>query len=644
MAVDDAGARFRPRTAHGRRGLQFVIDAAAWAAALGACAVLRLGPADIHLARIVAIFPALLVAQLAAGYTFGLYRGRSIFGSFEEVATLGRVVLVTGSALFVLDAAITRQRPIPLSSVIVGAVIAFLIMGAARYWWRMVYDRSLRPTLAGRSRVIVFGLGEAGQRVVRAMLRDPEQRRTCRSSRSTTTRSVGECATWEFPSSVIGPRWPTPRGATRPRRFFSRSRPRAAPRSASSRSSRSGPSSQCACCLRCRSSSTARSRSATSASRTRATCSVVITSKPTSRCVAEYLRGRRVAVTGAGGSIGSELCRQLVAFGPSELIMIDRDESALHAVQLSIEGQALLDTPRTVLLDIRDRGRVKRLFLERRPEIVFHAAALKHLPLLEAYPVEALKTNVWGTLAVFEAAQAAGVERFVNVSTDKAANPCSTLGYSKRVAEGLTAAVDKQASGRYLSVRFGNVLGSRGSVLTTFHSQLEAGGPLTVTDPDVTRFFMTVEEAVQLVVQAAGIGTGGEVLVLDMGEPVRIADVAEQLARTVDPPCPISFVGLRPGEKLHEELFGDGEVPRPSSHPLIRSVAVPGLCGDSVRFLDPAIDPDDAAGTLVQLCLAMALELVPALDLDRRGGDRSARRFGRRVLRRSRRLIATVRV
>ena len=162
----------------------------------------------------------------------------------------------------------------------------------------------------------------------------------------------------------------------------------------------------------------------------------------------------------------------------------------------------------------------------------------KHLPLLEAHPVEGLKTNVWGTLAVLEAARAAGVECFVNISTDKAANPCSILGYSKRVAEGLTAGLDDEAFGRYLSVRFGNVLGSRGSFLTAFQKQLELGGPLTVTHPDVTRFFMTVEEAVQLVLQAGAIGKGGRVLVLDMGEPVNIAEVAEQLAQTVQAAVP----------------------------------------------------------------------------------------------------------
>jgi FlaA1/EpsC-like NDP-sugar epimerase len=330
---------------------------------------------------------------------------------------------------------------------------------------------------------------------------------------------------------------------------------------------------------------------------------------------AAYLCGRRVLVTGAGGSIGSELCRQIARFGPAELIMVDRDESALHAVQLSLAGRALLNTPDLVLIDIRDRARVGELFCERRPDVVFHAAALKHLPLLESHPAEALKSNVWGTLAVLEAAEAAGVERFVNISTDKAANPCSVLGFSKRVAEGLTAGVDERARGTYLSVRFGNVLGSRGSVLTAFEHQLERGGPLTVTDPEVTRFFMTVEEAVQLVVHAGAIGEGGHALVLDMGEPVRIAEVAEQLANTQRPPCPIEYVGLRPGEKLHEELFGNGETAEPSAHPLISSVVVPAVDGDRVRHLPTTISPKDARCVLESLSATMACPRGRAVPL-----------------------------
>ena len=303
--------------------------------------------------------------------------------------------------------------------------------------------------------------------------------------------------------------------------------------------------------------------------------------------IASYLAGRRVLVTGAGGSIGSELCRQIARHGPSELIMCDRDESALHAVQLSIHGRALLDSREVVLGDIRDQEFVNELFAVRRPQVVFHAAALKHLPILELYPGEAVKTNIWGTLTVLDAASANHAERFVNISTDKAANPISVLGYSKRIAEGLTAAAAAASPGTYLSVRFGNVLGSRGSVLTAFTAQIEAGKPLTVTHPDVTRYFMTVQEAVALVIQAAAIGQDGEALVLDMGEPIRIDAVARHLIDVSGVDLEIQYTGLRQGEKLHEDLFGLGEPDERRVHPQVSHVAVPAVSGPDVRGLDP---------------------------------------------------------
>ena len=259
--------------------------------------------------------------------------------------------------------------------------------------------------------------------------------------------------------------------------------------------------------------------------------------------IAGYLTGRRVLVTGAGGSIGSELCRQISRYGLAELIMLDRDESALHAVQLSLTGRALLDGRDVVLCDIRDAEALNQVFMSRRPDVVFHAAALKHLPMLEQYPAEAVKTNVVGTLNVLTAAARADVELVVNISTDKAANPTCVLGYSKRVAERITAAFARSASGNYLSVRFGNVLGSRGSVLTTFAQQIAEGGPLTVTDPEITRYFMTVEEACQLVVQAGAIGRPGEALVLEMGAPVKILDVAHHLIRLARRPVQVEFTG-----------------------------------------------------------------------------------------------------
>jgi FlaA1/EpsC-like NDP-sugar epimerase len=308
--------------------------------------------------------------------------------------------------------------------------------------------------------------------------------------------------------------------------------------------------------------------------------------------VREHIAGRRVLVTGAGGSIGAELCRQLYQLGPAELIMLDRDESALHAVQLALRGRALLDSDETVLADIRDERRVRDVFGKFRPEIVFHAAALKHLPLLERFPAEALKTNVWGTLTVLEAAADHGVQSFVNISTDKAANPACVLGYSKRITERLTAYMAVRTGGSYLSVRFGNVLGSRGSVLGALSAQVAAGDPVTVTDPDVSRYFMLADEAVHLVLQAAAIGRGGEVLVLDMGEPVRIADMARRLAAGRGQDLDLVFTGLRPGEKLTEDLLGDGETDHRPFHPLISQVPVPTLDPGEVTALDPDVDPN----------------------------------------------------
>ena len=257
---------------------------------------------------------------------------------------------------------------------------------------------------------------------------------------------------------------------------------------------------------------------------------------------------------------------------------------------------------RAGLLGIRDRAALEAVFTERRPQVVFHAAALKHLPLLERHPREAVRTNVLGTLTMLEVSSASGVDRFVNISSDKAAGPCSVLGYSKRIGERLTAHFCGSARGTYLSVRFGNVLGSRGSVLETFRAQIRAGGPVTVTHPDVTRYFMTVEEAVQLVIQAGAIGRDGEVLVLDMGEPVRIAHVAHRLAANAERSIEIVYTGLRPGEKLHEVLLGPGEVDRRPIHRQISHVDVPPLAPAELASVEPSLSEDELGVALRALC------------------------------------------
>ena len=304
------------------------------------------------------------------------------------------------------------------------------------------------------------------------------------------------------------------------------------------------------------------------------------------------------------GSIGSELARQVSKLGSARLVCLDRDESGLHGVQLSLYGHGLLDTDDMVLCDIRDLDALRAVFHRHRPHVVFHAAALKHLPMLEQYPDEGWKTNVLGTLNVLTCAEEVHVDHFVNISTDKAADATAVLGQTKRLAERLTADFAERTERAYLSVRFGNVLGSRGSVLWSFRAQIERGGPVTVTHPDVTRFFMTIPEACQLVLQAGAIGRPGDVLVLDMGEPVRIVDVATRLIEQSGRDIELRYTGLRPGEKLHEVLLSGAEAGEPSEHPLITQVSVPPIAPDEVveasSWSDLALDDfNDLEGSTV---------------------------------------------
>jgi FlaA1/EpsC-like NDP-sugar epimerase len=298
------------------------------------------------------------------------------------------------------------------------------------------------------------------------------------------------------------------------------------------------------------------------------------------------LNGARVLVTGAGGSIGQELCRQIGSHAPAALHMLDHDESNMHTLQLELYGKALLDSPEIIIADIRDAARIQQVFRSVRPDIVFHAAAHKHLPLLERHPCEGVKSNVLGTDHVVRAALASGTARMVLISTDKAAEPRSILGATKRTAEMI---VQANAGGptRVCSVRFGNVLGSRGSLLSVVAQQIEHGEAVTVTDPEVTRFFMTVEEAVGLVLSAAPMAEYGETFVLDMGEPVRIVDLVRRYARHLRvPDVPIRFTGLRPGEKLHERLFSECEERLPTVSPAIWATRPQRLPDDFTATLD----------------------------------------------------------
>jgi len=291
--------------------------------------------------------------------------------------------------------------------------------------------------------------------------------------------------------------------------------------------------------------------------------------------IASAITGKSVLVTGAGGSIGSQLCRQVSRFDPARLVMTDRDESGLHATELGLEGSALLTSDDLILGDLRDPAFIEALVGESRPDIIFHAAALKHLTFLERFPEQAVRTNVGASLDLLQAAVTNEVDSFVHISTDKAAGATSVLGRTKFSIERAIASVAAETGRRYMSVRFGNVLGSRGSVLETFVAQVAAGDPVTVTDPEVTRYFMTDDEACELVLQAAAIGGPGETLVLDMGEPIRIADLAERvIALSGRNDAQIVYTGLRPGEKLTEALLSPGEVDSRPNHPLITQVPI----------------------------------------------------------------------
>ncbi|MGP4060969.1 polysaccharide biosynthesis protein [Halobacillus sp. H74] len=284
------------------------------------------------------------------------------------------------------------------------------------------------------------------------------------------------------------------------------------------------------------------------------------------------VKGRTVMVTGAGGSIGSEICRQLVKFGPERLILLGHGENSIYTIHMELKHYDIDTELVTVIADVQDRERIFQVVGDYAPTYIYHAAAHKHVPLMEANPKEAVKNNVIGTKNVAEAADHAGVKTFVLVSTDKAVNPPNVMGSTKRIAEMVIQNLSKRSRTNFVAVRFGNVLGSRGSVIPLFKKQIAAGGPVTVTHPDMTRYFMTIPEASRLVLQAGALARGGEVFVLDMGEPVKIVDLARNLIHLsgfTENEIPIEFNGIRPGEKMYEELLSEKEVDKNPVFPKI---------------------------------------------------------------------------
>ena len=512
--------------------------------------------------------PLLVLLQLSANFLFGLYGQMWRYASVEEAR---RVVLagLTGLAFVIGGGLVLGPYPLPRSVVAAGAVLSFVGFGALRFQNRLfAFHRRSAKTDNAPERVLVFGAGNAGAMVLRDLAQHPGLGLRAVGLVDDAPRKRGLAIA---DVRVIGNR---------------RDIPRLVERLDASQVLFAVPSATGELVgevARLCEEADVRMRVLPSV---REIVGGIVTARDIRDLsiedllgrrqvemdlgsVRDLLAGRRVLITGAGGSIGSEIARQVATFAPASLDLLDNDETHLHDAEATIHSGS---PTAQILADVRNRDRMLEVFSERQPEVVFHTAAHKHVPVLEAHPREAVYTNVLGTANVVEAAAAAGAERFVLISTDKAIRPRSVMGASKRLAEEIVRGFMPPGS-TACAVRFGNVLGSRGSVIPTFLRQIQAGGPVTVTDPDMTRYFMSMPESVQLVLQAAALSEGGDVLTLDMGEPVSIMDLARKVIRLSGrvPGRDIEIVvsGARPGEKIVEDVRDEGEELLPSAHPSI---------------------------------------------------------------------------
>lgn len=602
-----------------------MVDAALWFVGLWIAAGLRLETPALSAGfaldgRTTPFFGLLIGAAIAVAVymllsrVLHLHQGRHLVGSFDELMPLSLVVAAAGLVVTVLNL-LLPARVLPVTAPLIAVPVVLVLAGAVRY---MVRRAVLRETHHLQSetkrRALIVGAGEVGRTLAHSMRRDPSsvwepvafldddpKKRHLRSAGASVLGTSADMAAVaeriQADVLVIG----TPII------------------SAETLGTLTAEAAEIGLPVKIVPALDEMIGGVHHADLREIEPKDLLGRRPVvtdMTTISSMLVGKTVLVTGAGGSIGAELCRQIAQFDPSELVMLDRDESALHSLLLMMDGTADLGNENMVLADIRDAERMDAVFAAHRPDVVFHAAALKHVNMLENAPDEAYKTNVLGTHNVLEAAHRHGVERFVNISTDKAADPHNVLGYSKRLAEGLTAQKAVIApEGSWVSVRFGNVLGTRGSVLHTFIAQIERGGPVTVTDPGVTRFFMTVGEAVQLVLQAAVVGDSGKALVLDMGVPVEIAHLARQLIDASGKDVEIVYSGLRPGEKMHEVLFAPGEGASPTAHPLITGVPVVPVGLQDVPDPRTMHEPEQFLDTMSRVCSSMSSPiLVPNGD------------------------------
>ncbi len=591
-----------------RRLLAMAIDAIIIVVAYYAALLFRFAgdiPAELTFtSRHFVTFAALaIVAHLVANWVGSVYTIVNRYVGLSQALRLGEGSLIAVVVLFLITAGWpTGRHLLPFSVVIVGGVGATIAMIGVRFYGRVFHERSL-SNVGGGKRLLLVGSGQAADMIVREIRRNPAARvhvvglvdddpalagmRLQSHPVLGTVEDVPRLvAEYEADEVLVC----TPSAtAEQMSRIYRLVKPAGVP-------------------IKTLPDLSQLVDGAATLADARELHIEDLLGRPKAQTdladITAYLRGRRVLVTGAGGSIGSELVRQIASFLPAELVLVDRDESALYDLheQLRVsEFHAYTLVPASIL----GRAKMEQVFVKHRPEVVFHAAAFKHVPLMELHPDQAVLNNVKGTLMLAEAAAQAGVERFVNISTDKAVDPVNVMGATKRVGEHvLHHLAPRYPRTRFVSVRFGNVLGSRGSVIPIFRRQIEAGGPVTITHPEMTRYFMMIEEAVQLVLQAAALDdlpteTGAQghhgTLILEMGAPVPIMDLARKMidlmANGHADSIGIDVTGLRPGEKLHENLVCRGESTSPTKHPLIKLAR---YCRDETCDESTALPPDFA--------------------------------------------------
>ena len=555
-----------------RAWLAFGHDVAACAAAWLCAYWLRFTPElpDYYMEQALRTLPWVIPVHAVLFWSFGLYRG---IWRYASLLDLRRILVSVGvAAVAVPTLMLMLQIAVPRSVLIVTPILLLLIMGGSRVAYRAWKERMVAGLLAAeREPVLVLGAGEAAINLIKDLARSPQWRvvgvldeDNAKIGRQLHGVNIlgrfNEIPRWKRRLSVAQAIIAMPEATHTARRRVVEFCNHAGLK-----------------VLTVPSFDDLVSGRVTVSQVRHVELDDLLGRDPVtleSQGLNAWLHGRVALVTGAGGSIGSELCRQILKFAPAQLVALETSELALYGLEQELGARAGNTQLAYVIGDVKNARRVDEVLAQHRPSAVFHAAAYKHVPLMEDDNAwEAVRNNVLGTLTLARAALEHGVEKLVLVSTDKAVNPTSVMGASKRLAERVCQALQREAGTRFVTVRFGNVLGSTGSVIPKFREQIARGGPVTVTHPEITRYFMSIPEAAQLVLQAGLMGKGGEIFVLEMGEPVRIVDLARDMIRLSgfsEGDVRIEFTGLRPGEKLYEELLADSESTLPTPHPKLR--------------------------------------------------------------------------